>query len=109
MAYIGNTLTITWSSTDWIDPDGAPLPVKIELSRDGGGVWETIVASTSDDGTYDWVVTGPESADCVLRFSDPADPTVNFLGDTFAIATAPVLSGGAVRNRFNLALAPMGL
>lgn len=88
MAAIGETLHIAWTSTDWLDPDGNPLPMMIELSRDGGGTWETIVASTADDGAYDWVVTGAVSSNCLFRFSDPADATVYFDGSPFSITVA---------------------
>jgi len=33
--------------------------VSISLSRDGGKTYETISASTENDGAYDWTVTGP--------------------------------------------------
>jgi hypothetical protein len=102
MAVIGDTLHIMWDSTDWLDPDGGQLPVMIELSRDGGGTWETIVASTTDDGLYDWVITGPASNDCLLRYSDPTDPTVYFDGNSFRITTTA--EGVVIRSKMSLSL-----
>jgi hypothetical protein len=59
---------ITWASTCLSDP------VKIELSRDGGSTWETLVASTSNTGSWVWSsVTGPASTACKVRISDAAD------------------------------------
>jgi hypothetical protein len=51
----------------WISAGGFTGPVRIELSRDGGGAWETLVAATDDDGLHPWTVTGPSSTDCLIR------------------------------------------
>jgi len=85
MSIINETLVITWSTEDWLDPDGNPLSIKLELSRDGGSNWETITEATTDDGSYSWVVTGPVSDDCVIRFSDPNDPSIYASGELFEI------------------------
>lgn len=68
MAIVGTTLTIDWN------PKGLTGQVIIALSRDGGkvGTWETISASTANDGTFEWLVAGPESANCVLKV-EPID------------------------------------
>jgi C1A family cysteine protease/photosystem II stability/assembly factor-like uncharacterized protein len=40
----------------------------IELSRDGGATWtETVASGTANDGSFAWTVTGPATADAVLR------------------------------------------
>jgi len=61
---IGTPHTIIWTSS------GTSGNVKIELSRDGGLTWQTYFVSTLDDGSESWVVTGPASANCVIRISD---------------------------------------
>lgn len=69
----------------------------IELSRDGGDTWETIASNviTSDDGSvplvgsYSWVVTGPESSNCVTKFTDNSDSS-ELLSGTFLISEAVV-------------------
>lgn len=46
-----------WNGTEtirWATEDILPDTVKIEQSGDGGSSWSTIVASTADDGSYDW-------------------------------------------------------
>ena len=43
--------------------------VQVELSRDGGLGWETIFASTPNDGSESWTVTGASSTECLLRVS----------------------------------------
>ena len=89
MAKIGDTLTITWTSQDWLDPDGAPLTVKIELSRNGGlSYTEVLSAGTTDDGSFGWVVTSPAASSCKIKFSDPADASVYFESGAFAIESS---------------------
>ena len=63
----GSSQAVTWASWGVTD-------VKIELSRDGGATWEEVVASTlAAAGSYTWPVTGPASADCLVRVSDALD------------------------------------
>ncbi|MBN2172320.1 MAG: T9SS type A sorting domain-containing protein, partial [Candidatus Krumholzibacteriota bacterium] len=47
--------------------------VRISLSRDGGRSWETLATSApADAGSWDWTVTGPVSASCIVRLEDTA-------------------------------------
>lgn len=79
---IGRTVTLRWSSS------GAGSTVQIELSRSGlTGPWETLLASTANDGAEDWVVTGPAAADCCIRITDSSDPPlVDVSNAAFSIA-----------------------
>lgn len=61
---INTSQTIKWSSF------GAGANVKIELNRDGGINWETLFASTPNDGSAFWLVTGPPSNLCLIRIMD---------------------------------------
>jgi hypothetical protein len=81
---IGSSQNITWSST------GVTGNLKIELNRNyPSGSWETIFASTSNDGVESWVVTGPVSSACRIRISSLDDPSVWDLSDNnFAIEQA---------------------
>jgi len=73
---IGSSQNITWTST------GVTGNLKIELNRNyPSGSWETIFASTSNDGTESWVVTGPVSSNCRIRVSSVDDPSVYDLSD----------------------------
>ena len=71
--------------------------VKIELSRDGGSTWELLIASTPNDGVWNWTVTGPSSGTCKVRISDAANAATvdlsnaNFTisGDDSIIVTSP--------------------
>jgi len=68
----GSTHNITWNHS------GAALDnVKLALSTDNGSNFIPIVSSTSNDGTYEWTVPGSASEECLVRISDPSDPTAN--------------------------------
>jgi hypothetical protein len=66
----GSSQTIQWSSSNLSGP------VKVELSRNGGGSYETIVGSTPDDGTEEWTVTGPPTASAMVRVSSVNTPSI---------------------------------
>ena len=68
---VGDAANITWS---------APLltePVLIELNRGyPSGSWETVAASTPNDGTYSWAVTGPITTAARVRITGTEHATV---------------------------------
>ncbi len=70
MFVVGETLPVNWSSA------GFTGPVKIEVSRNGGGTYETIFANTADDGSEAWTVTGPITANARIRVSSVDEPGV---------------------------------
>jgi len=79
---VGSMQAITWETREIAGN------VAITLSRDSGNTYETIDGSAPNDGTYKWYVTGPLSANCILKIV-PADETS--LGTTqglFRIASA---------------------
>lgn len=57
---VGSSLQVDWTAQVLTE-------VKVELSRDGGGSWEVLAASTPNDGTETFALTGPASDDCVVR------------------------------------------
>ena len=67
---ISTTQTIRWTST------GLTGNVRIDLSRDGGQTWTTLVANTTNDGSQSWVVTGPATTRARLRVVSVATPAV---------------------------------
>jgi hypothetical protein len=67
---IGSTQTIQWTSA------GFSGDVKIELSRDGGGSYATLFASTANDGSESWLVTEPITSNAVMRISSVSMPAV---------------------------------
>jgi hypothetical protein len=80
---IGYPKEITW------DGKGIPEAVKISISRQGGkeGTFETIVDSTPNDGSYAWIVTGPESFNCVLKIEPLDQPDKGTTQGLFSICT----------------------
>jgi hypothetical protein len=86
---IGATEEIQWSSS------GTSGTVSIEISRDGGGTWATLVPTVPDIGTHAWVVSGPASEDCVIRVADTdGDPSgssgvFTITEEPFIMVTAP--------------------
>ena len=76
---IGDPFTITWSSA------GGLTDVKIDLSRNGGGAWESITASTPNDGSFGWTVTGPAAADCLMRVNSLDDSVSDTSDAIFSI------------------------
>jgi hypothetical protein len=58
----GQDRDITWTQGNGGD-------VAIELSRDNGANWETIAASTPNDGTFTWSPTDPGTGDTLIRVS----------------------------------------
>ena len=55
---------IRWHTQNFTDP------VKIEYSTDGGSNYSTIIASTQNDGTYEWTVPNAPSNQCLVKISD---------------------------------------
>jgi hypothetical protein len=62
--------TITWTSL------GVSGPVMIELSRNGGSTYETLFASTANDGSEPWVVSAPPTFNGLIRISSVSVPSV---------------------------------
>jgi hypothetical protein len=78
--FVGRSNTIRWKSLN-VSGD-----VRIEISRDKGRSWSTIVKSTTDDGSYNWTVTTPPSKACLIRVSSVSHPAISDTSDgTFTI------------------------
>lgn len=60
---VSSIRTITWST-------GNGGKVTIELSRDNGASWETLFASTANDGREPWTVSGPVTTGALVRVSN---------------------------------------
>lgn len=73
---VNSTVTIYWT---YYNVSGN---VKIELSRDGGATWETIIASTPiDDGQEPWTVTGFASSNCLIRITSTTNSSIYDVSD----------------------------
>jgi hypothetical protein len=88
---LGSVHDITWSA-------GNGGNVTIELSRDNGSTWETLYASTANDGSQVWTVGGATTSQALVRITN--DKGSGSSTATFAIAPALTgtisLNGGAV-------------
>jgi alpha-tubulin suppressor-like RCC1 family protein len=78
---IGEAHSITWSPCS----GGA---VKIELSRDNGGSWETLFASTANDGTESWSVAGEATSQALVRISNASGSDTSDADFTIALFAA---------------------
>jgi hypothetical protein len=79
-----STQTIGWSST------GVSGNVSISVSRNGGTSYDVIAASTENDGTFDWIVTGPATAQGRVRVTSVVNASHSDDSDgIFMIADAP--------------------
>jgi hypothetical protein len=67
---VGSTYFIRWN-TNFVTGN-----VKVELSRNGGGTYETLFANTANDGSESWAVTGPPTSTAVMRVSSVGDPSI---------------------------------
>jgi len=72
--------TITWTST------GSIPNVKIEYSTDNGSSWNIIINSTTNTGSYNWIVPNTPSGNCLVKISDTAGPTSDTGNAVFTIA-----------------------
>jgi len=63
----GTTHDVTWTST------GTVGNVRLEYSTNNGSTWNTIIASTANDGSYAWPVPAVSSSACKVRILETAD------------------------------------
>jgi Leucine-rich repeat (LRR) protein len=77
---VGSSHDITWSTT------GDIANVSIEYSSDGGSLWNSIIASTPNNGTYNWTIPDTPSTDCLVKVSDIAGPASDTSNAVFTIS-----------------------
>lgn len=72
---IGSTQAIQW------DAGKRPPPVVVRLSRDGGETWEELAdLSKMRMKVCPWKVSGPASADCIVRVTDLSTASLDTSG-----------------------------
>lgn len=80
--------------------------VRLELSRDNGANWQTVIASTVSGptgGTYSWNVTGPVSANCLMRVTDNINGnTVDLSNQAFQITLATGIGSNPANDSVNV-------
>ncbi len=67
--YVNSPRNITWSSANQY------TNVMLEYSTDNGTNWNTIIASTSNTGTYAWTVPNTLTSQALVRISNVGDPS----------------------------------
>jgi Leucine-rich repeat (LRR) protein len=75
----GSTQNITW------DAPGLLEYLKIEYSIDNGATWKIITSSTSDDGSYSWLIPNVVSSQCIVRISETDGHPTDISDSTFYI------------------------
>ena len=76
---INSNQTISWTSS------GVSGKVKIDLSRDSGVNWGSLVSSTVNDGSKKWKVTGPATTQGRIRVCDLSGPVCDTSDANFTI------------------------
>jgi hypothetical protein len=76
---LGENRQISWQGWGWV------YAVDIFLSRDGGESWEPLAAGHPAGQPFDWVVSGPLSADCRVRVADVGGACEDLSASSFAI------------------------
>ncbi len=71
----GATFPIQWTHT------GDIADVLIEYSADSGSNWTTVVTSTPNDSTFDWLLPNIESQTMLVRVSDALDAATSDTSD----------------------------
>jgi Leucine-rich repeat (LRR) protein len=84
--FIDTIYAIAWSST------GSISNVMIEYSTNSGSSWNTIIASTSNTGTYNWTIPNTPSANCLVRISDTSGTASDVSDSVFTIDPYPTVT-----------------
>jgi hypothetical protein len=100
----GTSTPVRWTAAD----NAAVTAIDIELSRAGvGGPYEPVASGLPNSGTYNWSVTGPVTANALIRVTahDAAGHTAQDVSDAdFQIAGPTGVSDGPVAD---FALSPV--
>ncbi|MDP2207478.1 MAG: T9SS type A sorting domain-containing protein, partial [Bacteroidota bacterium] len=83
---VGATKKIKWSTTNFSGN------VKIEISRNNGNSYTSLVASTPNDGEYDWLVAGPNSSFCKIKITSIENPSVTDFNTTNFLIVTPSIT-----------------
>jgi hypothetical protein len=90
---VGDSYNITWTSVNVPSSQN----VKIELNRAyPGPTWETIIASTPNDGTHPWTVTGPATTGARVRVTGVEQAWASDTSDANFTITLDIASAEAV-------------
>jgi hypothetical protein len=85
--YVYQAYNITWTSAYLTSSN-----VMLEYSIDNGGSWITIIASTSNTGSYSWTIPNTPSNQCLVRVSEVGLPATNDVSDVNFTIAPPVIT-----------------
>lgn len=85
--YSSNQYTITWSSS-YVNSN----LVKIEYSIDNGSTWIPIVTSTTNTGSYNWIIPTTYSSNCLVKITDLSNPNTFDQSNTPFTIAPPFIS-----------------
>lgn len=86
---VGKSYEITWTDT------GTVGNLHVEFSDDNGVGYSTVIASTPNDGSYDWTVPSSVSDLCLIKLTDVGDPGITDVSDAvFSIIPPPEQTTG---------------
>ncbi|MBN1213789.1 MAG: right-handed parallel beta-helix repeat-containing protein [candidate division Zixibacteria bacterium] len=78
--FLGNEYDITWTKGAGI------LAVNVQISHNDGDTWETIAANKTGSG-FNWLASGAETEQALIRIFDPTVPSRTDLSDAvFTVA-----------------------
>ncbi|MGA9115519.1 MAG: hypothetical protein WB626_01975 [Bacteroidota bacterium] len=80
---VGNPGTVQWTSFNMTGS------VRLEISRNGGATWDTMLAVTPDDGVEIWPVAGAPTSQALVRVTSIACPWVADTSDAFFTVVQP--------------------
>lgn len=84
---LGYPVAIQWTAV------GVTAPIRIELSRDGGATFPTLMAATAPNtGSFSWTATAPTGVQNRIRISDSSNLTISDTGGDFTLAPTPTLA-----------------
>jgi hypothetical protein len=95
----GNKYYITWR---W---SGTLSTVDIEYSLNNGADWTYIATGATNNGYYEWTLPSANSAECLVRISNPSNSLINDISSQFTILpqnitiTCPTVSDTFVAGR----------
>lgn len=107
---IGKSVPITWSVAG-----GTVANVKIELSRDNGATYKTLVATTPNDGNENVTFGPPVSSQAQLRVSDVLSGALPGTSGVFSITAqrfttiSTSITGGTVQTAYRMISFPASL
>jgi len=83
---IGETMPVSWDTSVFTGN------VALSISRDGGKTFENIVTS-GNNGSCNWIVTGAETVNGMLKIAETADPSRKTLQGLITIGDVPESTG----------------